>query len=269
MRKMRRASLLTVAAAGLLSLLAPVSTSAQTTTTTTTTTTTVTPSIGQTIELGATHSALAPPVCPKGVSAANCTIVLTQSTALESLRDGISYPTTVTQPGLIVAWTVGLSRLSTSSSATHTAIHYLDTTYGGTTQAGISVLAPVGATSLRQWRVVGSSPIIHLQPYLGYVVQFPLTTPLAVVAGDVVALTVRTWAPVLSFDLTPSKFAYRQSRSTNCANPAATSQAQLTIGQTAKYACDYPGTRVEYAATEITTPSPPKNQVHAPYQRGR
>ncbi len=246
MGSMKRASLLTVAAAGLLSLLAPASISAQTTTTTTTTNTSTTPSIGQTIQLGATRSALVSPACPKGVSAANCTIVLTQSTALESLRDGVAYPTTVTQPGLIVAWTVGLSRLSNSASAAHTAIHYLDRTYGGTTQAGISVLAPVGAKSRHQWRVVAASPIVHLQPYLGYVVQFPLLTPLPVVAGDVVALTVKTWAPVLSFDLTPSKFAYRQSRSSNCSSPAATSQAQLTIGQSTRYSCNYPGTRVEY-----------------------
>jgi len=267
---MKKASLLTVVAAGLLSMLVPASMSAQTTTTTTpTTTTAATPSIGQTIQLGATRSPLVPPACPKGVSAVNCKIVLTQETALETLRDGVAYPSTVTQPGLIVAWTVGLSRLSALTGAAHTAIHYLDTTFGGTTQAGISVLAPVGAKNQRQWKVVASSPIVHLQPYLGYVVQFPLATPLPVVAGEVVALTVKTWAPVLSFDLTPSLFAYRQSRSSNCTVPATTSHAQLTIGQSTRYTCNYAGTRVEYSATEITTPSPPKNQVHARLQRNK
>ncbi len=255
---MKRFSLLTVAAAGLVPLLAPASMAAQTTTTTTTT-----PAIGQTIQLGATRSALVPPVCPKGVSATNCLIVLERSTALESLRDGVAYPTTVTQPGLIVAWTVGLSRLSTSAKDAHNSIHYLDTTFGGTAQAAITVLEPIGAKSVRQWQVVAESPIVHLQPYLGYVVQFPLAMPLPVVAGDVVALTVKTWAPVLSFDLAPSTFAYRQSRSAGCPHPAASQQAQLTVGQGARYMCNYPGTRVEYAATEITTPSPPKNAVHA------
>ncbi|MBV9338952.1 MAG: hypothetical protein JO243_23940, partial [Solirubrobacterales bacterium] len=51
-------------------------------------------------------------------------------------------------------------------------------------------------------------------------------------------------------------FAYRQSRSRNCNNPPAASQAQLTVGQSARYACDYPGTRVEYSATEISNPVP-------------
>jgi len=256
MMDMKRLSLLTGAATGILSLLAPASISAQTTTT-------AAPTIGQTVQLGMTRSALVPPDCPKGVSSANCTIVLTQSTAVESLRDSVAYPTTVKQPGLVVAWTVGLSRLSTITSAAHSAIHYLDTTYGGTTQAAISVLEPIGAKSLHQWQLVAESPVVHLQPYLGYVVQFPLATPLPVATGDIVALTVRTWAPVLSFDLTPGQFAYRQSRSSNCAKPASTQQAQLTLGQSARYTCNYPGTRVEYSATEITTPAPPKNQVHA------
>ena len=36
------------------------------------------------------------------------------------------------------------------------------------------------------------------------------------------------------------------------------------IGATATYGCDYPGTRVEYTATEITNPVQTKNFVHAP-----
>jgi hypothetical protein len=33
-------------------------------------------------------------------------------------------------------------------------------------------------------------------------------------------------------------------------------QAQLTIGQQARYGCNYQGTRVQYSAEEITTPVP-------------
>src|SRR5438552_1893574 len=79
------------------------------------------------------------------------------------------------------------------------------------------------------------------------------TAPLAVQRGDVVGLTVPTWAPVLSIQLPSSKFAYRQGRSTNCGNPPATNQAQA-VKQTATYKCNYAGTRVEYSATEITSP---------------
>jgi len=256
---MKRFFLAATAAIALMVVPAAASTAASSTTTTQV--------LGTINQLGVTRSPLVSPTCPKGVSAANCTIVLTQSTALETIRDGVTYPTTVTQPGLIVAWTIGLSRLSNSNSSAHNSIHYLDATFHGNTEAGITVLKPVGAASRRQWQVVAQSPLVHLQPWLGYVVQFPLTAPIPVTAGEVIALTVPTWAPVLSFDLAATKFAYRQSRMANCANPAATSQAQVTIGESTRYLCDYPGTRVEYSATEITEPVLPKNQLHAADQR--
>lgn len=220
-----------------------------------------------TIELGAlTASPLVAPSCPKGVTPANCTIILTQVTAVETVRSGVTYPTTVAKAGRIVAFTLGLSRLSSNRATAKSDIHYLDQTYGGTTQAAITVLRPTGAKSLREWKVVATSPIFHLQPYLGQIAQFPLTSSLAVSAGDVIALTTPTWAPVLSIQQPTKKFAYRQSRTANCNSPPMTSQAQLTIGETASYICDYPGTRAEYSATEITNPVA-TNPIHAPDRR--
>src|SRR5258706_1278985 len=78
-----------------------------------------------TIELGTTKSALVAPVCPPNVSSAQCTIVLTRVTALETLRDGVAYPTKVTKAGRIVALTIGLSKLSNSKSTQKTYIHFL------------------------------------------------------------------------------------------------------------------------------------------------
>jgi hypothetical protein len=216
------------------------------------------------IELGATATPLVAPTCPAGVKPASCTIVLTQVTALETIRDGIAYPTKVTRSGRIVAFTLGLSRLSTNNATARADIHFLDTTYGGTTQAAITVLKPIGKPSLRRWTVAAESPVFHLQPFLGQVVQFPLETSLPVTRGETVALTIPTWAPILSFDLPVKKFAYRQSRTANCNSPASTEQAQTMLGASARYLCNYAGTRVEYTATEVTTPVPPKNQIHAP-----
>ncbi len=203
------------------------------------------------LEVGATKTALVAPTCPPGVSAVNCTIILTRSTAMETLRDGVAYPSTVKQAGAIVAFTVGLSGLSTSRTTAHQEIHALDSSFGGTTRVAIAVLRETNK-KLRRWKVVAESPAFHVQPYLGEVVQFPLVTSLPVRRGDVVALTTPTWAPVLSIDLTAKKFAYRQSR-TACTGPPASTAAQ-TVGQTATYGCNYPGTRVEYTATEITNP---------------
>jgi len=95
-----------------------------------------------------------------------------------------------------------------------------------------------------------------VQRYLGKVADFPLTQGLPVIPGEVIALTVPTWAPVLSFDLSTSKFAYRQSRRTSCKSVTTSEQAELTIGQQAMFGCNYTGTRVEYSASESVSPAP-------------
>jgi hypothetical protein len=219
--------------------------------------------IGGTFELGVVTTPVAPPVCPPGVLPANCTIILTRATGLETIRDGTTYPTTIKRAGTLVAFTIGLAQLATTAATAHTEIASLDAKYGGVTQAGITVLKPApGKNPTRTWTVVAQSPMFHLQPYLGYTVEFPLTTPIPVVRGETIALTVPTWAPVLSYNLPTRKFAYRQSRSANCLHPGGLQNAQLTVNQSASYMCDYPGTRVEYSATEIVVAPPPTNYVH-------
>ena len=215
------------------------------------------------IELGATKTPIVAPTCPTTVKPTACTIVLTRVTGLETISDGVKYPTTVTRAGRIVAFTLGLSRLSSNNSTARKDIHFLDFTYGGTTQAAITVLKPKGAARLHRWVVVADSPIVHLQPYLGQVVQFPLDKSIPVKRGWVIALSVPTWAAVLAINLAPKQFAYRQSRSTKCSSPGSTEFVQLTIGANTRYGCNYTGTRVEYTVTEVTTPVPPKNQIHA------
>lgn len=209
----------------------------------------------QEVQVGATSSPLVAPACPKGVSQANCTIVLTQVTALETVRDGVTYPTRIHHAGEIVSFTLGLSALSSDRKTVQQDVSFLDSSYGGPAQAELTVLRPRGKSSSFGWSVAAASAPVKLERYLGQVAEFPLSQPLPVVPGETLALTVPTWAPVLSFNLDAKKFAYRQSRRASCGRPAAALQAQLTIGQSAKYGCDYGGTRVEYTAREILSPS--------------
>src|SRR5581483_4102967 len=211
-----------------------------------------------TVEVGVSTTPLVAPSCPKGVSPSQCTIILTRATALETIRDNVAYPSTVTQAGRIVAFTVGLSSLSSNATTAQKDIKFLDTTYGGDAQVELTVLKPVGKKNLRNWQVVESSPVVDVQPYLGQVAQFPLTTSLPVTRGETIALTTPTWAPVLSIDLSTDHFAYRQSRRTGWNKPPTSTAAQTRTGQSTKYGCDYPGTRVEYSATAITNPVPNK-----------
>ncbi|HEY6399318.1 MAG TPA: hypothetical protein VIX82_17880, partial [Solirubrobacteraceae bacterium] len=203
------------------------------------------PAAAMIIELGQTKTPLVAPTCPPGVAPKFCTIVLTEVTALETIRDGTAYPTKVKQPGYIVAWTVGLSIISNNQKAERGVIHYFDGLYG-TARAGIVVLKPVGRHRLFKWQGVAASPIVHVQPYFGQVVQFVLLKPLRVVPGETIALTIPTWAPVLSIGLATKPFAYRQSRTTDCNNATTPPPSAQAVGQTVVYGCNYPGNRVEY-----------------------
>jgi hypothetical protein len=210
--------------------------------------------LGTSVQLGAPVTPVKAPACPTGVAPSKCLIVLTRSTAVETLTDGVAKPVKVSQPGEIVSFTIGLAQLSTNATQAATYIKNLNTAYGGAAQAQLTIVKP-GRNY--KWTVVAEGPVVHLQPYLGYVVQFPLTTPLQVTPSESVALTVPTWAPILSYNLTASKYQYRQSRTSSCTKPAPTQTAQLVVSETASYLCAYPGTRVEYSATELTNPVAP------------
>jgi len=210
--------------------------------------------LGATVQLGGTAVPVHSPVCPAGVAAKNCTFVMTRVTALQTITNGASYPTAVKQLGQIVAFTVGLGQLSTNANTTKAYINQLSAQFGGASAAQLTVLQP---QKNNRFTVVAQSPLEQLQPYLGYVVQFPLANPIPVRPGQLLALSVPTWAPILSYNLAAKYYSYRQSRMFNCKSVGNQQNAVLTVGQTKAYTCAYPGTRAEYSATELTTPVAP------------
>ena len=210
--------------------------------------------LGSTLQFGAPKTAIKPPACPAGVAPQNCLIVMTRSTALETTTDGVTSPMKVNKAGEIVSFTIGLAQLSTNPKTAATYIKNLNSLYGGAAEAQLTVLK---YANNKKWTVVAEGPLVKLQPYLGYIVQFPLTKPIPVKSGESIALTVPTWAPILSYKLTSSLYSYRQSRNSNCGKPAPTQSAQLTLNETTLYGCFYPGTRVEYGATVLTNPVAP------------
>jgi hypothetical protein len=211
--------------------------------------------LGKVVQLGGTQVSVRSPVCPTGVKPQNCLIVMTRATALQTLTNGNGFPTAVKQSGVLVGFTLGLAQLSSDPKTAAAFIKTLNSNYGGVTEAAITVLKP-GPKS--RWTVVAEGPIVHLQPYLGYVVQFPLASPIRVTKGEAIALSIPTWAPILSYNLPTKLYSYRQSREFNCTKPGVQQNAQLAVGQSTRYLCAYPGTRAEYSATELTDPVVPK-----------
>ncbi len=211
---------------------------------------------GQITELGTTTTPLAKPACP---ATGGCPIILTETTALQIESDGITYPTMATHNGRIVAFTVTPATVSLTDingapkTKTKPATTGLNATYGGASEAAITVLQP---STKHFYKVVAESPMFQLQPYFGHLVQFVLSQSLPIAKGEFVALTVPTWAPLLTVDLTKSAFLWRPSRAKSCLSYTVQS-AQLMTGDTAQYLCFFTGTRVDYTATEITSPVPP------------
>jgi hypothetical protein len=220
----------------------------------------------QTVQLGQTTTPVIAPSCPTGVTLNGCKIVLARTTALQLSSDSVLNPTRVNQEGWVVAFTVGLSRLVANPAKRASIIKGLDSEFGGPPELALTVLAPGPKNT---YTVAAESPTFQVTPFLGQVLEQPMSLPprfssftaLHVLRGDVIGLTVPTWAPVLALDLPGTQFSYRQSRRANCNNAAATETAQTKVGVTGGYGCYYSGTRVEYSATEITDTKAPKTYV--------
>ncbi|MFZ1992619.1 MAG: hypothetical protein WAU75_00805 [Solirubrobacteraceae bacterium] len=224
----------------------------------------------QIVELGQTSSSpVTPPACPTGVSLSNCVIVLTRTTALQTETNGLLNPTKVTKDGWIVAFTVGLSKLTSDAKTELSLLKNLDGQWGGPPQLVLSVLKP---GPKNKYTVAAQSATFHVLPFLGSVLQEPLSLPptfttmtaLPVKKGEVIGLTVLTWAPVLTYNLTANKYSYRQSRQANCTHAAGGQTAQTTVGASQQYLCNYTGTRVQYSATEVVNQPYPKTYVGGP-----
>lgn len=184
---------------------------------------------------------------PATVSCPEDCFVVTRTTALQVRTGAVRYPTTVPRNGRIVAFTVQLGSL------TDRQISFFNSTYGGTSRVQLAVLRP---RPRRRYDVVATTGIFKLQPYFGTTVQFPLKSTLPARKGDVIALTVPTWAPVLAVNL-PKENGWRASRAENCRD-LLTQTAQMTVGSATQYKCLYQTARVTYTATLVTTPVPPR-----------
>jgi hypothetical protein len=198
--------------------------------------------IGAITEVGMTADTTAPS-CP----GSPC-LAVSQTTGFQVKIGKVKAPSSVTAAGRIVAWSI------TQGQPTPTQIKFFDSMEGGVAQAGIAILRPGPKLN---YTLIASSPIMHLEPYFGTTVQFPLDTTLAVIPGDVVALTVPTWSPALALGFGHDT-SWRASRSrTACANTNVPT-AHTSIGSTVQYFCLYGTARLTYSATLIPTPTPPK-----------
>jgi hypothetical protein len=148
--------------------------------------------------------------------------------------------------GKIVAWTIRLG------APTRRQINFFEDNFGRAS-AGLSVIR----RGKRLFgRVRSQTPIVQLSDYFGQTVQFPLDRALNVRRGEIIALTVPTWAPALS-TLVEDGSSWRASRGLKSCNDTDRQTAQLSVGALTQYRCLYKA-RLTYTATLITNPKPNK-----------
>lgn len=157
-------------------------------------------------------------------------------------------PFRVPRNGEITAWTITVSQPTSGQRA------FFNGFFGRPPEAHIAILKRVPGSNPPRYRLRRQSAIRILSPYLGQTVRFKLGKPLAVRQGNVVALSIPTWAPSFAFDLSPAN-AWRASRQPGrCTNATDLRQGtpQQVVGSRRTYGCRYEGARLLYTATLVT-----------------
>jgi hypothetical protein len=148
--------------------------------------------------------------------------------------------------GSVVAWTITLGKPNA------TQIKFFNANEGGAAEAGIAVLRAEKKPNLT-YKLIASSPTVKLEKYFGKTVQFPLETTIKVRKGDIIALTVPTWAPSLALGFGKDT-SWRASREKKQCSSTSSQSTQTSIGSAVQYFCLYQTARLTYSATLISTP---------------
>lgn len=193
-------------------------------------------------ELGATPMSPPPaPSCP----GSPC-LAVSRTTGFQVGVAGADNISTAPHGGSIVAWTITLG------NPTMNQIAFFDGNEGGAAEAGISVLRPEPGLE-SSYSLVALSPTVKLASYFGTTHKFLLKTALSINTGDVVALSVPTWAPVLAPSL-GNEATWRSSRQSGQCTSTSVPSTQMLIGSSLQYGCVYGTARLTYGATLSSIP---------------
>ncbi len=156
-----------------------------------------------------------------------------------------SLPFLVTHDGTIKSWTLTLAQ-PTGSQRT-----FFNGFFGTPPQARLAILRRVPGTNPPRYALQRQGSVKVLSPYLGQTVKF--SANLKAEKGDIVGLTVPTWAPAFAQDLNTNNV-WRASREEGaCKNATDIRQGepQEKVGTRATYGCKYTTARLLYTATLV------------------
>ena len=121
--------------------------------------------------------------------------------------------------------------------------------------ARISILDPEPMEGDRRnrrqrYRLHNQSETFDVRPFFGKKAWFVLTERMHVSRGQVIALTLPTWAPVLATELS-TRERWRSSRSANRCNNVVQRAAQTKVGSLQRYGCVHTGARLLFTALVV------------------
>lgn len=156
-----------------------------------------------------------------------------------------SLPFRVRKDGKVKSWTLTLSEPTGSQRS------FFNNFFGTPPQARLAILRRIPETNPPRYNLRAQGSIQVLSPYLGQTVKFGAN--LRVQKGDIVGLTVPTWAPAFAQGL-PSTNAWRASREAGkCVDATDVRQGepQMKVGRRAEYGCRYTTARLLYTVTVV------------------
>jgi hypothetical protein len=185
------------------------------------------------------------PVTPPSCPGSPC-LAVSRTTGFQVKIGSQHNPLAAPREGTIVAWMITLGKPNA------TQVKFFNANEGGEATAGIAILRAQRTPNLT-YKLIAQSPLVKLEPYFGKTAQFPLTTTLTVKKGDIVALTVPSWAPALALNY-PDTTSWRASRPKTQCTSTSSQTTQTTVGSPVQYYCLYRTARLTYSATLISTP---------------
>jgi len=226
------------------------------------------------------------PNCGRKAAARDCTAEgkMTGYQVLQKGAKGRSFVVPY-RKGKVVSWSIALSNPTRKEieGIGRAQTPFFNNVFGSPAKARISVLRQVQKKKKGppRYKMVRQSPVQTLNRYFGRTVHFALAKPLNVIKGQVVALTIPTWAPAFwapracrassqggYVDPTgcaraQREYTYRASRAPDkcelgydeddgSRNEALTkTRPQQKVGSVKRYGCYYAGYRLLYTATVV------------------
>jgi hypothetical protein len=173
-------------------------------------------------------------------------LAVSRTTGFQVKVETATNPESAPRAGTIVAWTISLGTPTAAQTK------FFNANEGGPASAGIAILRAEKKPKL-SYKLIAQSPVVPLEAYFGKTAQFPLATTIPVKKGDVVALTVPSWAPALALGFGKGT-SWRASRPKGKCTTTGVQTADTAVGSAVQYYCLYQTARLTYSATLISTP---------------